>query len=135
MAWAQERFYEGASGDYGAVERLQSAAPAMSTDEFAKVMRALTRFHRAEVDLSSIAVPTLVLYGENETGLVKRHVPRLTTEIPDATVRVVPGAGHASNVDAPEFFSTALREFLARIHGDGTIGAGRTEDAGVGTGR
>lgn len=133
MAWMHERFYEGASGDYESVERLQAAAPAMSTDEFAKVIRALTTFHEAEIDLSTIAVPTLVLYGENETGLVKRHVPRLATEIPDATVRVVPGAGHASNLDAPEFFSTTLREFLVRVHGDGTTGSpgdeGVTEDA------
>lgn len=117
MNWFHERFYEGSSGDYGNIERLREGGPRMNTDEFAKVIRALTSFSGVDVDLAAITVPTLVLYGENETGLVKRHVPRLGTEIPNANVRAVPDAGHAANLDNPEFFSTALREFLARIYG------------------
>ncbi|MFC4448228.1 alpha/beta fold hydrolase [Halorussus aquaticus] len=70
-------------------------------------------FSETNLDFSEISVSTLVLYGENELGFVKRHVPRLADEIPNVTVREVPGAGHASNLDNPEFFTGALREFLA----------------------
>lgn len=62
----------------------------------------------------AISVPTLVLYGENEPAFIRRHVPGLAGELSNATVREVPDAGHASNLDNPEFFTTAVVKFLAR---------------------
>lgn len=115
LVWLQERFQEGVSGDYERIERLRTEGPKMETDEFAKVVRAVASFHETEIDLSAIAVPTLVLYGEHEPVFIRRYVPKLAGEIPDAAVREVPGAGHASNLDNPEFFTTALREFLAGL--------------------
>lgn len=114
MVWLQERLSgEDVSGDYEKVERLRADGPRMETDEFAKVIRALAAFHRTKLDHSSITVPTLVLYGEREPPFVRRHAPKLRAEIPNAAVREVPGAGHASNLDDPEFFTRAVREFLA----------------------
>ena len=114
MVWLQERFQRGVSGDYGNIEQLRSEGPKMDTDEFAKVIRAVATFHETALDLSVISVPTLVLHGENEPAFIRRHVPELAGELPNATVREVPGAGHASNLDNPEFFTTAMAEFLAR---------------------
>lgn len=114
MVWLQERLQRGVSGDYENIERLRAEGPKMATEEFAKVIRAVANFHETALDLSAIAVPTLVLYGENEPAFIRRHVPKLASELPDTTVREVPGAGHASNLDGPEFFTTALQEFLAR---------------------
>ncbi|MFB6169710.1 MAG: alpha/beta fold hydrolase [Haloarculaceae archaeon] len=114
MVWLQERLSTGASGDYEQVERIRDEGPKMATAEFAKVVRAVAAFHETDLDLSAISVPTLVLYGENEPPFVRRHAPRLAAEIPDATVREVPGAGHASNLDAPAFFTDAVRDLLAR---------------------
>jgi len=105
-----------AGGDYRKVEELRREGPGMTTDEFAKVIRAVASFHETTVDLSSIAVPTLVLYGEEEPLFVRRHAPTLGAEIPNATVREVPGAGHASNLDDPEFFTDAVRELLAQAY-------------------
>lgn len=119
MNWFHELLYPGSSGDYEAVERLQTEMPAMATGEFAKVIRSITTFSGADVDLSAVAVPTLVLVGENTTGIVKRHAPALAAAIPDAELRAVPGGGHASNVDNPEFFTAAVREFAAGIDRSG----------------
>ena len=114
MVWLQERVHgRGVSGDYGNVERLRAEGPKMTTDEFAKVIRAVASFHETDLDLASITVPTLVLYGENELPFVRRHARKLGAELPDVAVRTVPGAGHASNLDEPEFFTAAVREFLA----------------------
>lgn len=33
----------------------------------------------------------------------------------DVAFTVIPDAGHASNIDNPEFFSTAIQEFLSQI--------------------
>ncbi|ELZ75938.1 alpha/beta hydrolase fold protein / chloride peroxidase [Haloferax gibbonsii ATCC 33959] len=113
MVWFQERLSgTPAGGDYGNVERLRERGPPMATDEFAKVIRAVSRFTDSSVVLGDIDVPTLVLYGENELPFVRRHAAAFGDGIPTVTVRSVPGAGHASNLDNPAFFEDALREFL-----------------------
>ena len=117
MVWLHERLSRGASGDYGAIERLRAGGPPMTTDEFAKVIRAVASFHETTVDLGSITVPTLVLYGEREPTFVRRHAARLGSAIPDATVHEVPGAGHAANLDDPAFFTAELRAFIAGLGG------------------
>lgn len=60
-------------------------------------------------------MPALVLYGEKEPAYFHAHAKRLQQQLPDVAVTVVPGAGHASNLDAPEFFTEALRSFVARV--------------------
>jgi pimeloyl-ACP methyl ester carboxylesterase len=116
MVWLQERLAgEGVSGDYGNVEALRARGPRMTTSEFAKVVRAVASFHETELDLADVAIPTLVLYGEHEPAFIRHHSLRLGEGLPDASVRMVPGAGHASNMDDPDFFSGALREFLADV--------------------
>lgn len=119
MVWLQERISgTGVSGDYEKIERLRAEGPTMETDEFAKVIRAIAAFHATEIDLSSITVPTLVLYGEHEPAFIRRHAPKLSAEIPNASVRAVPDAGHASNLDNPGFFTRTVGEFLARVGSD-----------------
>lgn len=116
LVWLQELLSPGASGDYENVEVLRAKGPKMTTVEFAKVIRAVALFHRTEVDLSVIDVSTLVLYGEYEPPFVRRHAPKFAGGIPDATVQEVPDAGHASNLDNPEFVTGALAEFLTEVH-------------------
>ena len=122
MVWLQERISgEGVSGDYGEIERLRAAGPKMATDEVAKVIRAVAAFHETVVDFSAISMPTLLLYGEHEAPFIARHGPKLRDGIPNAVLRAVPDAGHASNLDNPEFFTDAMRTFLAPIfHGIGS---------------
>jgi pimeloyl-ACP methyl ester carboxylesterase len=106
---------DGVSGDYGNVERLRAKGPKIETEEFAEVTRALAAFHDTAVDFSAIAVPTLVLYGENEPAFVRRHAANLESAMQSATAREVPGAGHAANMDNPEFFTEAVRALLADV--------------------
>lgn len=116
LVWLQERVNgEGVSGDYSNIERLRESGPRMTTDEFVKVVRAVARFHETDLDLSAITVPTLVLYGEHEPPFVLRHAQHFASEIPDVTVREVPGAGHASNLDAPAFFTDSVRSFVETL--------------------
>lgn len=121
--WVHERFDKGASGDYENIERLRADSPPMDSEEFTKVIRAVANFPGTEVALSAIPVPTLVLYGENELGFVRRHVRKIADDIPNAVLREVPDAGHASNLDNPEFFTTAVRDFLARSGFETTSGS------------
>jgi pimeloyl-ACP methyl ester carboxylesterase len=90
------------------------AFPDMRTTAAVNSLQAVANFHEVDVDLGSIDVPTLVLYGEHETSVIRRHVPTLAAEIPDVTVQEVPDAGHATPWDNPEFFDAAVRGFLAQ---------------------
>ncbi|WP_336134929.1 alpha/beta fold hydrolase [Natronomonas amylolytica] len=113
MVWVNERVHgEGVSGEYGRVEALREEGPPMATAEFAKVIRALASFHETNVEHAAIAVPTLVLYGENEPPFIKQHAIALAETVPDVTVQAVPDAGHASNLDNPPFFTNSVRAFL-----------------------
>ncbi len=114
MVWLQERVRgEEASGDYDRIEELRKSGPTMTTEEFAKVIRALRSVPRASFDFSDLSVPALLIYGEHEMGFVKRHAAKLAAEIDDADVVEVPGGAHASNLDEPEFVTAALRRFLS----------------------
>ena len=88
--------------------------PDMETVAAVNALEAITAFRETEIDLASITVPTLILYGEHESSVIRRHVPTLAAAIPNATVLEVPDAGHASPWDNPEFFNRAVRDFLVR---------------------
>ena len=123
-----ERFSRGASGDYDEVDRLQAQASTIATDEFVKIIRALTSFPDSKIDHSIISVPTLALYGENVPAFLQRQAGKLAAVIPDASIQAVPNAGHASNLDDPEFFTAAIGEFLVGVdRRDTTDGADELE--------
>lgn len=89
------------------------AFPDMDTVDAVNALKTVAGFHTTDIDLSSITVPTLILYGEHETSMISRHAPTLSAQIPDSTVREVPDAGHASPWDNPEFFNNTIQAFLA----------------------
>jgi len=112
LVWLQERIQPGSSGEYDKIEELREEAPKMATAEFEKVIGALTRFHEAEFDIGTISTPTLVLYGQHDASFIQRQSALLADRIPGADLVEVPDAGHAANLDNPEFVTEQLREFL-----------------------
>ena len=62
--------------------------------------------------LSRIAVPTLLIWGEQDVRSPLRVARQFEQAIPNAQLVVIPGAGHVSNLERPEEFNRALREFL-----------------------
>jgi pimeloyl-ACP methyl ester carboxylesterase len=64
--------------------------------------------------LRRIAAPTLVIVGSDDAPFLGA-ADYMTAKIPQARKVVIPGAGHAPNVDQPELVNSALRGFLAKI--------------------
>jgi len=62
--------------------------------------------------LPRIAVPTLVIVGSEDEPFLGA-ADYMTAKIPLARKVVIPGAGHAANVDEPELVNSALLGFLA----------------------
>jgi len=46
---------------------------------------------------------------------MRRQAGYLGTQIPGATVAAVPDAGHASNLDNPDFVTRVVRELLETV--------------------
>lgn len=62
--------------------------------------------------LASIAAPALVVVGEEDTLTPPSSAEVMASGIPGARLVTIPGAGHLSNMEAPEAFNGAVREFL-----------------------
>lgn len=90
------------------------------TEEMAADLRPATVMKQvdvmAEADLSDIlpqiTVPTLLIWGEHDARSPVEIARKLETEIPDASLVVIPGVGHVSSLEAPELFNRAVREFV-----------------------
>jgi pimeloyl-ACP methyl ester carboxylesterase len=91
----------------------------MSADTRAQSMRTeLTVMAGADLRdlLPRIEVPTLLLWGELDARSPVDPVAHQFLEaIPRATLVVLPGIGHLSNIEAPEPFNRTVREFC-RAH-------------------
>jgi pimeloyl-ACP methyl ester carboxylesterase len=78
--------------------------------------RGILAQHDARVieSLPHIAVPTLVLVGENDQPFLL-PTDYMSTRIPGATKIVIRNAGHASNIEQPQAFNEVVGEFLDQI--------------------
>ena len=65
-------------------------------------------------DLPTIAVPTAVVVGEEDTITPLEMSQQISGAIPGATLSIIPAAGHIANIEAPTAFEAALRAWLRR---------------------
>ena len=65
--------------------------------------------------LATIPVPTLVLVGEEDHGF-RDAASYMARKIPNARLEIIPGAGHAANLDRPAEFDAALDAFLSVLN-------------------
>jgi len=82
-------------------------------------MRAMARsFAQADLRdvLPGIRVPTLLLYGDADRRSPLGTVAAgLHEKIPGSRLRILPGAGHAANLEVPDRFNAEVREFLSSV--------------------
>jgi pimeloyl-ACP methyl ester carboxylesterase len=82
-------------------------------------LRAMTRgFAQADLRdiLPGIRVPTLLLYGDaDRRSPLGTVAAELHEKIPGSRLRVLPGVGHAANMEAPDRFNAEVREFLNAV--------------------
>lgn len=65
--------------------------------------------------LVTIAVPTLLLYGDLDVRAPLPVAEDLHARIPGSRLVVLPGVGHDANMEAPETFNDAVRTFLRSL--------------------
>jgi pimeloyl-ACP methyl ester carboxylesterase len=96
--------------------------PPAAVDEFREAMlrthpagfRAMARAAAEDLRdaLPHIDVPTLVLYGDEDVRAPPTVAEHLHTAISGSKLVVLRGAGHVCNIEAPEEFNKAVRDFL-----------------------
>jgi 2-succinyl-6-hydroxy-2,4-cyclohexadiene-1-carboxylate synthase len=70
--------------------------------------------------LGELRCPVLLTAGDHDRRYATA-ARRMAERIPDARVRLVPDAGHAPQLEAPDTFTAVLREFLDEHLGDGAL--------------
>jgi len=63
-------------------------------------------------DLATIKVPILILHGADDQLIPLAEAEIMAAAFPRAKLVVVPGAGHLPNLEQPEIFNDAVRDFL-----------------------
>lgn len=62
--------------------------------------------------IDGVAVPTLILVGDQDVATVPEKAERLHARIPGSVLGVIPGAGHSSTVEEPDAVTAAIVDFL-----------------------
>jgi pimeloyl-ACP methyl ester carboxylesterase len=66
-------------------------------------------------DLVRIDVPTLVIVGEQDGVTPPEAARKIHEHVGGSRLVVLPDVGHLSNLEAPEQFNAALKEFLDQL--------------------
>jgi pimeloyl-ACP methyl ester carboxylesterase len=94
--------------------RLTAMIERFSPAAFAAQVNAMLHRPEALPVLSSVAVPTLLLSGSDDTSSPVSH-ESIRRRIPHATLFEIHGGGHMTPVERPEPVAAALREWLLKI--------------------
>jgi 3-oxoadipate enol-lactonase len=97
------------------VERVRAMILENSPDGAVAALGAMRERPDSTPLLAEIAVPTLVIGGEDDTISSPDVMARMAGQIPDSRHVSLPRAGHLSNLEAPEEFNAALEEFLKGV--------------------
>ena len=92
------------------VSLLEEIAAAVRPDTLRMQLSLMAEADQRDL-LPRIAVPTLLIWGELDARSPLDIARQFEQAIPDTKLHVIPGVGHVSNLEAPEQFNAAVREF------------------------
>jgi pimeloyl-ACP methyl ester carboxylesterase len=96
------------------VPLLEEIAAAVRPETLRTQLRVMAEADQRDL-LPRIAVPTLLIWGELDARSPPSVARQFEHAIADTELVVIPGAGHVSNLEQPEPFNKAVREFC-RAH-------------------
>jgi pimeloyl-ACP methyl ester carboxylesterase len=105
-------FADGAPAEFDPL--LEEIAGDVRPDSLIAQVHAMAEADQRDL-LPRITVPTLLIWGELDARSSLSVANQFQQTIPDTTLVVIPGAGHACQLERPEQFSRALCEFC-RAH-------------------
>jgi len=97
------------------VERVQEIGSSQSRQAILDALVALRDRPDATDWLPQIAIPTLLIFGEEDALAPSHVIETLHTGLPQSELIKLPQAGHFSNLEQPELFNAALENFLQKV--------------------
>ena len=96
-------------------ERARELAMPLTGHNAAAMILAMKNRRDSTKFLGEIAVPTLVVGGDEDELCPPDVMAQMAAQIPDARHETIRGAGHLSNLEAPESFNATLRQWLDTV--------------------
>lgn len=93
--------YKAVGSDLFVAEHLQETFKKVVTDD-------------VQQDAASLQIPTLLLYGADDTATPPEYGKLLAGKIPNSNLHVIAHAGHFVHIDQPEETTTLLKDFLQK---------------------
>jgi pimeloyl-ACP methyl ester carboxylesterase len=87
-------------------------AETLGSDIFVRQSRALQTRPDQQETLRGITVPALILCGADDTLCPVHRHELMASLIPDATLTIIPNAGHLPTLEQPELTNKALQQWL-----------------------
>ena len=112
------------AGRPAVVQAVRELAGRQTAEGLVAALKALRDRPDAGPGLGHISVPTLVVVGEQDAVTPPDKARLLAGAIPNARLVAVLDAGHLSNLENPDAFTAAVREFLDTLPTEG--GSSRT---------
>jgi pimeloyl-ACP methyl ester carboxylesterase len=81
---------------------------------FRAAVACLVTFNR-RAELERVAVPTLLVAGEEDTNAPLKTMKRMAEAIPGARLEVLSGIGHLAPLECPDRYADIVRQFLADL--------------------
>jgi epoxide hydrolase 4 len=100
-AWGQPGALRGGLNYYRAARMGEQVSSGGVPEEYA-----------SKITSQTVNVPTLVIWGENDTALLPTLTRGLSEWVPQLRVEIVPGAGHWVPYERPDQVNSLIREFV-----------------------
>ncbi|MBN2970720.1 alpha/beta fold hydrolase [Roseomonas aeriglobus] len=113
--WLPPMMAPGTPHDAPAYRMLHTMAVEAGLDVFERQIRALLGRPDAESVLPTLTCPVAVIGAEHDSWSPAAQQRAIAERIADATLSIVPGAGHMAPAEAPDAFTRAVADWLARI--------------------
>ncbi|WP_119341849.1 alpha/beta fold hydrolase [Meiothermus hypogaeus] len=97
------------------VEQVRQTLLAVDPDKTIASLKGLAERPDSVPLLPDIAIPALILVGEEDTLTPPADARQMAVQIPDSRMLIIPQAGHLANLENPKAFNTALLGFLWEI--------------------
>ncbi len=100
------------------VEYLERTMKSASVDGVTHALRAMAERTDTTEDVRGLAVPVLVVAGEDDALITREEAEQLADLFPHSSFHLLPAAGHLPNLEQPELFSSIFNSFLQTVSFD-----------------
>ena len=109
------------ANDQETVEAARSTILATSAEGVAAALRGMAARPDVTADLPQIAVPTLVIVGQDDAISTVDEMRGIAKAVSEAEFVVIPRSGHMTPLESPLAFNEAIEQFLKRVERGGPV--------------